>query len=82
LFWSNCFLTPKLVAKKIVLELSPFLIEKTSGLAAGSRVQDSNYQTLPTMNFKTNFSKGQLISKCLFGVFNSSKNEQKQPEVS
>ena len=50
--------------------------KKKSGLAAGSHMQDSNYQTLPTMNFKINFCSSlrfTYIGMCLqFGCKNMS----------
>ena len=54
-------------------DLSWKLCNKTNTLQLVERVPDSEnkYGT-------TTFAKGQLISKGIFGVFNSSKNEQKQ----
>ena len=53
----SCFIATVKTTSTTLKQATNFEREKKkSGLAAGSHMQDSNYQTLPTMNFKTNFS--------------------------
>ena len=72
------FFTVSMHTKKNSI-LTPFLANKLKKMAEfGITKIISKRHIIPKSNCKPLNVKGQLISKCLFGVFNSLKNERKQ----
>ena len=74
-FWLLC------PSQKIYLCL-PHLLPSTTAKPCRVRIEIRYHGLVLLMSFFHIDTKGQLISKCLFGVFNSCKKRTIQPEVS